>query len=115
MAYDLPVAKGQAGASLLVDGLRYKGETIPYPAIKEFKCSDDEVEIFFHDESRQPLFFVIQEGCSHQLPDMKVMIETHMMQKGIAKMSEDGETVLNAPKFDTRKIRKAFDSAYSYS
>ena len=114
MAYELPVLKGQAIPQLLADGFLYKGETTPYTEIKEFRCTDDEVEVIFRDDKRESLIFDVEPGCSHQLPDMKIMIETHMMQRKTAVMSEDGEIVLNAPKFDTRKIRKAYDSAFSY-
>jgi len=114
MAFNLPVPDGEQGATFLLEGLKVGSEVIPYTDIKEFVCTDDEVEVKLHNEERESLVFIIEEGCSHQLLDLETFVHTHMMQKGVAQFDEAKENIVNAPKFNTKKIRKSFTKAYSF-
>jgi hypothetical protein len=64
----------------------------------------------------EELVFDIEEGSGHILLDVERIIETHMMQLGIAEYAPDDtdrNVILNKPIFNTRKVNRLFNRAYN--
>lgn len=121
MAFNLPTPEGDEGAAITKDGLVFRGEVIPYLAVEKIVGDDKELELIFNKEyenglyaEREPLVFMVEEGCAHQLLDLERMIHTHLMQLDLAEFDEKRENVINGPKFDMRKIRNSYKRAYAF-
>lgn len=115
MAFELPTVEDTLKGSITKDGLLVNGETIPFTEIEEFVCLDDEVTVRFKEETqREELVFEIEEKCQHLLLEIETFIRTHMMQTRVAVWDEAREVVLNAPRVDVRKIRKAAKNAFKF-
>lgn len=124
MAFNLPTAEGETPIAFTGKGLVHLGEEIPYHELEKIKAtSDDEVEFSFRSE-REDLVFQLEEGCSHQILDLKTFVETALMQHNQAILDEKRETIVGIRNpdtgeevpmtvFDTKKVKKSFAKAFA--
>jgi hypothetical protein len=109
---DLPI-------ELTLKGMLYKGELIPYTAIKHIKGSDYELTFSFHEqdgETRPDIVVEVEDQSSHQLFNIPTFISKHLRQTGLAVYDESnpqtrGDVILNAPTYDFSRIRNG-DTAF---
>jgi hypothetical protein len=110
--FALPIVGHDLPPELGHNGLRFRGEVIPYTAIEKFVCSDNEVVVVFRaDEegnTREDMVFEVDSESVHQVYNsLAQIIYKHMRQKGIAKYAEDDvdrAEIINAPIVDTKRI-----------
>lgn len=139
MAFELPVVDGTDGVVLTSHGIQHRGHLITFAEIEKFKAnSDDELEITFKSpvaiagEKMDGVVLEIEPSSAHQLFNLPTFIETALMQNNIAVMGRsnpddprtEGEvlqgiratdgTLVAAPTFDFRKIRKTAERAFSF-
>jgi hypothetical protein len=125
MAFKLPLLGsslnlGMPCPTLVINGLQYNGQVVPYTQIKAITCTPEEVGFEFREgpdgKTPEELVFDIEEGSGHILLDVERIIETHMMQLGIAEYAPDDtdrNVILNKPIFNTRKVNRLFNRAYN--